>query len=148
MNPGLLVVVNGAAGSADDEPVEAALAVLRGGADVEVAATSSSDELDDVVRSLDGRRPVVMGGDGSLHAVAAALDRAGVLGAQPVGLIACGTGNDLARTLGLPLDPEDGARVVLERIQQVPGIVATNTLVAVPALPSDDDDRDAFSAWS
>ncbi len=110
----LLVVVNGAAGSAEDEPVEAALAVLRRGTDVEVAATSSSDELDDVVRGLAGRRPVVLGGDGSLHAVAAALDRAGVLGAEPVGLIACGTGNDLARTLGLPLDPEDGARVVLE----------------------------------
>ena len=110
----LLVVVNGAAGSAEDEPVEAALSVLRSGADVEVAATSSSDELDDVVRSLDGRRPVVVGGDGSLHAVAAALDRAGLLDAQPIGLIACGTGNDLARALGLPLDPEAGARVVLE----------------------------------
>ena len=57
MTPGLLVVVNGAAGSAEDEPVEAALAVLRSGADVEVAATSSSDELDDVVRGLtDGVR--------------------------------------------------------------------------------------------
>jgi len=114
VNPGLLVVVNGAAGSAQDEPVEAALAVLRGGADVEVAATASSDDLDDVVRGLDGRRPVVVGGDGSLHAVACALDRAGLLGASPVGLIACGTGNDLARTLGLPLDPEAGARVVLD----------------------------------
>jgi diacylglycerol kinase family enzyme len=114
MTAPLLVVVNGAAGSADDGPVEAALSVLRGGTDVEVAATSSSDELDDVVDRLDGRRPVVVGGDGSLHAVAAALDRAGLLGAQPVGLVACGTGNDLARTLGLPLDPEAGARVVLE----------------------------------
>ncbi len=110
----LLVVVNGAAGSAADEPVDAALAVLRAGAEVEVAATASADDLDDVVSRLDGRRPVVVGGDGSLHAVAAALDRAGLLGAQPVGLIACGTGNDLARTLGLPLDPEHGARVVLE----------------------------------
>jgi diacylglycerol kinase family enzyme len=114
VTPGLLVVVNGAAGSAQDEPVEAALSVLRAGTDVEVAATSSADELDDVVRALDGRRPVVVGGDGSLHAVAAALDRAGLLGAAPVGLIACGTGNDLARTLGLPRDPEEGARVVLE----------------------------------
>jgi diacylglycerol kinase family enzyme len=114
MTAPLLVVVNGAAGSAEDEPVEAALSVLRGGADVEVAATGSSDELDDVVRALDGRRPVVVGGDGSLHAVAAALDRAGLLAAAPIGLIACGTGNDLARTLGLPLEPEAGARVVLE----------------------------------
>ena len=41
MTSGLLVVVNGAAGSAEDEPVEAALAVLRSGTDVEVAATAS-----------------------------------------------------------------------------------------------------------
>ena len=113
MNPGLLVVVNGAAGSAQDEPVEAALAVLRAGADVEVAATASADDLDDVVARLDGRSPVVVGGDGSLHAVAAALDRAGVLGAAPVGLIGCGTGNDLARALGIPLNPVAGATVVL-----------------------------------
>ena len=113
MKPGLLVVVNGAAGSVQDEPVEAALAVLRAGADVVVAATASADDLDEVVARLDGRRPVVVGGDGSLHAVAAALDRAGCLGRAPLGLIGCGTGNDLARTLGIPLDPVGGARVVL-----------------------------------
>lgn len=113
MKPALVVVVNGAAGSAQDEPVEAALAVLRAGADVEVVATESADDLDDVVARLDGRSPVVIGGDGSLHAVAAALDRAGVLGAAPVGLIGCGTGNDLARTLGIPLNPVAGATVVL-----------------------------------
>ena len=61
----LLVVVNGAAGSAQDEPVEAALSVLRGGTDVEGVATASSDELDDVVRRLGGRRPAVGGGEGS-----------------------------------------------------------------------------------
>lgn len=80
MKPALLVVINGAAGSAQDDPVEAALSVLRAGADVEVAATASADDLDDVVSRLDGRRPVVVGGDGSLHALAAALDRGGVLG--------------------------------------------------------------------
>jgi diacylglycerol kinase family enzyme len=110
----LLVVVNGAAGSADDGPVQAALAVLRSDADVEVASTASAEDLDEVVGDLDGRCPVVVGGDGSLHAVATALDRAGRLGESPVGLIACGTGNDLARTLGIPLEPEDGARMVLE----------------------------------
>ncbi|HYF11582.1 MAG TPA: Lrp/AsnC ligand binding domain-containing protein, partial [Actinomycetota bacterium] len=40
-----------------------------------------------------------------------------------------------------------GARVVLEGLASIPGVRSTNTLVAVPALPSDDD-RDAFSAWS
>ena len=113
MKPGLLVVINGAAGSAQDDPVEAALSVLRAGADVEVAATASAEDLDDVVARLDGRRPVVVGGDGSLHALASALDRGGVLGQQPVGLIGCGTGNDLARALGIPLSPVAGATVVL-----------------------------------
>ena len=54
--------------------------------------------------------------------------------------------DDLLAEIAEPWD--EGARVILERIQRIPGIVATNTLVAVPLLPSDDDDRDAFSAWS
>jgi DNA-binding Lrp family transcriptional regulator len=40
-----------------------------------------------------------------------------------------------------------GARVVLERIGAIPGVVSTNTLVAVPPLASDDD-PDAFSTWN
>ena len=94
--------------------MEAALTRLRRGADVVVAATADSAELDDVVTARDGRRLVVLGGDGSVHAVVRALDRAGALDpAEPVGIIAQGTGNDLARALGLPLDPVDGAAAVL-----------------------------------
>ena len=40
---GLLVVINRAAGTADDESVEAALGVLRRGADVSVVATADQD---------------------------------------------------------------------------------------------------------
>ena len=40
----------------------------------------------------------------------------------------------------------EGARVVLERIQGIQGVRSTNTLVAVPVLPSDDDDR--YSTWA
>lgn len=110
----LLVVVNRSAGSAGDDAVEAAVATLRAGADVEVAATGSADELDDALAGRDGRRVVVLGGDGSVHAVARALDRAGALDpAEPLGIVARGTGNDLARTLGLPLDPVEGASAVL-----------------------------------
>ena len=110
----LLLVVNRAAGSAGDDALEAAVRVLRAGADVEVVATGSAAELDAAVADRDGRRLVVLGGDGSVHAVARALDRAGALDpAEPVGIVARGTGNDLARTLGLPLDPEEGAAAVL-----------------------------------
>ncbi|GGT08648.1 diacylglycerol/lipid kinase family protein [Nonomuraea spiralis] len=63
--------------------------------------------------SGDDRVPVVLGGDGSVHALVAALLERGRLNAAPIGLIPMGTGNDLARTLGLPLDPAEAARVVL-----------------------------------
>ncbi|MGY2085397.1 diacylglycerol/lipid kinase family protein [Blastococcus sp. SYSU DS0539] len=113
-NPDLLLVVNRSAGTAEDDAVEAALTELRTGADVAVAATSDAAELDDALRDHPGRRVVALGGDGSVHAVVAALDRIGRLGPEePVGIIACGTGNDLARTLGLPLDPAEGAAAVL-----------------------------------
>jgi diacylglycerol kinase family enzyme len=110
----LLLVVNKAAGTAEDDAVQAAVAGLRTGADVAVAATGDAAELDEVVATRGGRRLVVLGGDGSVHAVVRALDRAGALcAAEPVGIIACGTGNDLARALGLPLDPARGATAVL-----------------------------------
>lgn len=111
---GLLVVINRAAGTADDESVQAALGVLRKEADVAVAATADQAELDEAVRGCGDRRLVVFGGDGSVHAALRALDRAGALDpAEPIGIIPRGTGNDLARSLGLPLDPVDGAEAVL-----------------------------------
>lgn len=114
MSRRLLVVVNAAAGTADDDSVETALAVLREGADVRVVATASVEELDAAVAGRDGRELVAVGGDGSLHALVGALDRAGELTAEdPVGLLGRGTGNDLARALGLPLDPVAGARALL-----------------------------------
>ncbi|WP_409330811.1 diacylglycerol/lipid kinase family protein [Trujillonella humicola] len=110
---GLLVTVNASAGTADDDAVAAALAELRAGADVEVVETSDADELVTGIRAHPGRRLVAIGGDGSVHAAVRALDRAGALDpALPLGIIARGTGNDLAGSLGLPRDPVEGARVV------------------------------------
>ncbi|MGY1741185.1 MULTISPECIES: diacylglycerol/lipid kinase family protein [unclassified Blastococcus] len=112
---GLLVTVNSSAGTADDEAVEAALAELRRGADVAVVETSHADELVDAIRAHPDRRLVAIGGDGSVHAAVRALDAAGALSPdRPLGVIARGTGNDLAGSLGLPRDPAEGARVVLE----------------------------------
>jgi diacylglycerol kinase family enzyme len=110
----LLVVLNRDAGTADDDAVEAALAQLRTGADVAVAATADEAELDAAIRGREGRRLVVLGGDGSVHAGIRALDRAGGLHAgEAVGIIPRGTGNDLAQALGLPADPVAAAAVVL-----------------------------------
>jgi diacylglycerol kinase family enzyme len=106
----VLVITNAAAGGSDR--VEAALAVLRTGDDVEVVATESPADCEAAVARLGDRRVVVCGGDGSVHTIVGALRRAGALD-RPVGLIPLGTGNDLARALGLPLEPADAARVVL-----------------------------------
>ncbi|TQN42731.1 diacylglycerol kinase family enzyme [Blastococcus colisei] len=111
----LLVLVNRAAGTTDDDSVEAAVAALGRGAEVTVAATADLAELRTAVSGLGDRRPVVIGGDGSVHAAVQALDRAGVLHPSvPVGVIPRGTGNDLAGTLGLPPDPVEAVAAVLD----------------------------------
>lgn len=109
----LLVITNSDAGTSDEERLENALAVLRERASVEVATTSNPGELDGVLHRAGSRRIVVAGGDGSLHAVVAALHRRRELAEAVLGLIPMGTGNDFARGVGIPLDVEDAARLVL-----------------------------------
>jgi len=110
----LLLITNSDAGTTDAENVQKALAVLRGATDVEVASTSNPGELDGVLHRRGGRRVVVAGGDGSIHAVVAALHRRQELKDTVVGLIPLGTGNDFARGLDIPLDPEEAARLVIQ----------------------------------
>jgi YegS/Rv2252/BmrU family lipid kinase len=109
----MLLITNSEAGSADEERLEAALAVLRAATDVEVAATSNPGELDGVLHRRGGRRVVVAGGDGSLHAVVAALHKRNELADTVIGLVPVGTGNDFARGTGIPLDPAKAAEVVV-----------------------------------
>jgi YegS/Rv2252/BmrU family lipid kinase len=56
-----------------------------------------------------GEVPVVMSGDGLIGAIGGAM-----AGAEtPLGLIPCGRGNDLARVLGIPSDPEAAVALLL-----------------------------------
>lgn len=48
----------------------------------------------------------------------------------------------------IPYGWEEAARVILERIRRLDGVRSTSTLVAVPYLPAEDEDRDQFSAWT
>src|SRR5690606_34912725 len=66
------------------------------------------------VASAEGRDVVVVGGDGSVHRLLqqlADLDLLGRFGA--VGVVPTGTGNDLARGAGPPLDPDAAVDVAL-----------------------------------
>ncbi|MEV0624947.1 diacylglycerol/lipid kinase family protein [Nonomuraea wenchangensis] len=110
----LLAMGNPAAGGDDEATRRAVLDVLGGGADAVFRALERPDDLDRALAEHPDREPVVLGGDGTLHRVVAALLARGELESRPVGLIPMGTGNDLARTLGIPLDPADAARVVLD----------------------------------
>lgn len=52
---------------------------------------------------------VLAGGDGTLHEAAPALADAGL----PVGVLPCGTANDLARALRIPVELEGAAKVIV-----------------------------------
>jgi DNA-binding Lrp family transcriptional regulator len=48
----------------------------------------------------------------------------------------------------IPYPWEQAARVIVEHLLPLPGVLGTNTLVAVPHLEPEDEDRDQFSAWT
>jgi diacylglycerol kinase family enzyme len=108
---GYFVVANGQAGTAERRAVDTAIGVLAEHAPVSVRHTDDLDQLDEaLVLAAEGdHRLVVAGGDGSLHCIVQRLHDKGTLADTPIGLIPLGTGNDLARGLGLPLDPADAA---------------------------------------
>ena len=121
---GHLLLASAHAGTAEQESVEAARAVLAEAGPVEVVSTGTPDELDRALSSCGDRRLVVAGGDGSLHLAVARLRARGELADRPIALVPMGTGNDLARALDLPLDPSEAARLVLTgRVQPMDLVV-------------------------
>lgn len=137
-----LVITNRDAGTTDEEAVDAAVTVLRSHGEVEVRATGSPDELEDLLDEVAARRIVVAGGDGSIHAVVAALHRRQALAEAVLGLLPLGTGNDFARTLGIPLDAEAAARALVTGtprpmdllVDDAGGIVVNNVHLGAGAI--------------
>jgi diacylglycerol kinase (ATP) len=131
----VLLITNAEAGSTDAEPLDRALAVLRRHADVEVARTANPGELDGVLQRRGGRRIVVAGGDGSVHAVVAALYRRHELDKGVLAVVPLGTGNDFARGTDIPLDPVEAARVAVHgEVRSVDLLVSCAGQVVVNAV--------------
>lgn len=91
--------------------VDGAIAVLKeAGIEVFRPEWSEGETISEVIRQHADAADlvVVAGGDGSLNAAAPAIIETGL----PLGILPGGTANDLARTLGLPLDMTAAARVI------------------------------------
>jgi diacylglycerol kinase (ATP) len=112
----LLLITHADAGHSDD--LGAALEVLGTHASVEVCETSNPGELDGVLHRAGSRPIVVAGGDGTLHAVVATLYRRNDLHGKVLGLLPLGTGNDFARTVGMPLDAVEAAKAIVSATPQ------------------------------
>jgi len=101
---GYLLVANPDAGGTDEGVVAEVRARLEAAGTPVRSVAGDDDELDTLLRDADGDCVVAVGGDGSIHRVAARLHAVGRLDLD-VGLVPLGTGNDLARGAALPLDP-------------------------------------------
>lgn len=134
MADGWLLLRNEAAGTDDVDVVTAVAGGLAAHGPAEVVSTDGPGDVDEALRSADGRVVVVCGGDGSVQL---AVERARLLGRLEdlvFGIVPLGTGNDLAGAMGLPTSPEE----------------VVGHLVAADARPMDllvtDDDRVVVNA--
>lgn len=106
----VLVVTNPTSGSAAEHHTDDLLTELSPLGEVELVEPASLDEFGERVLSAARGRDLVVsaGGDGTLNCTVNALRD--VLSEVRLALLPMGTGNDLARTLGLPADPIEVAR--------------------------------------
>lgn len=135
---------------------EAALAHLRAsGADVRLYTGESAASSRMLVTTALNENPrvlVVVGGDGTLSGILDLVTAASV----PVALVPAGTGNDLARALGLPRhDPAAAAELALSGVPRVidvgeirmPGRTASFLTVAALGFDAKVSDRTNRLRW-
>lgn len=95
-----------------DQDLQPFIDALKPMGEVYAYTTSGSDELGALIKKLGNRieRIVIGGGDGTVHHCLPAIVESGL----PFGVIPLGTGNDFARSLNIPLDPESALDVIKE----------------------------------
>ena len=97
------------AGSADGVAARATDALRAAGATVRARFTADERDLADAVHVAGDARLVLVGGDGTVHALA----NVDLPILPPVALLPAGRANNIARALGIPTDWQAAARVAL-----------------------------------
>jgi diacylglycerol kinase (ATP) len=122
--PQLLVVANANASGLVRRPelLGDAVSALRSlGARVEPRLTATTEELAATLHEA-GRRVVLLGGDGSLHAAA------NVAGPKPeLAILPAGRANNVARSLGIPVEIARAARLAVEGTPHSLDLIAART---------------------
>jgi YegS/Rv2252/BmrU family lipid kinase len=107
-----LLVINENSRQGQDGGQAAVAALERGGIQLLRETCHRAEDLADIIRGAAKTIDLVVlgGGDGTLSSAAPALIETGL----PLGILPLGTANDLARTLGLPLDVAGASQVIVE----------------------------------
>lgn len=105
----LIINTNARSGAEAFDAVRARLDAA--GVAFERAETKKPEDIAEAIRAAAGSVDAVIlgGGDGTISRAGVALMETGL----PLGILPLGTANDLARTLGLPDDPEAALEVIL-----------------------------------
>jgi diacylglycerol kinase family enzyme len=106
------IVLNSSAGPSHTQADAIKRAFQEAGGDALVAPVRRGEDVAAVARRLLEKKPaalVAAGGDGTVSAVAGVLRGTGT----PLGVVPSGTFNHFAKDLGLPLEAEEAARVIV-----------------------------------
>lgn len=119
-------------GAAPAAVVPVARIMRDAGASVEVTYSPGPRATLDIVEAAVGRGDVVVsvGGDGMLSSIAGQVSALG----GTLGIVPAGRGNDFARMLGLPADPERLARILLEGTVRPIDLLSLRTGEAAPRI--------------
>lgn len=107
-----VILANAEAGSSERDTIRETSGLLSENGTVSLRWTGPDDDLDALIAGLSPDTVVIAGGDGSIHHVVNSLHPE-IVGSIPFGIIPVGTGNDLARGMGISLEPTAAAETLL-----------------------------------
>lgn len=129
-----VVVANRSAGSVEEPIVTTVEDRLGRVGEVRVTWTDDPSDLDAVLEEVTDEVLVVIGGDGTLHHAVNRVVAGGHGDRVDVGLVPTGTGNDFARSVGIPDEPVEAVDALVLGAVRTVGVIRTPDGFAVNAV--------------